>query len=88
MADSFNYTQSLREAVSPPTLSFSGAGDQYLGHPSDVELFLTEVGTKAERHTLGIAHGNLEDYDHISMLTSQNAIDDHFPQTLRWLNCH
>jgi predicted alpha/beta hydrolase len=84
--DGFDYGAAVRKVELPPILSFAGRGDAYLGHPRDVEVFLMEIGAaRVRKEVLGRVEGHLEDYDHASMLTSKDAIHDHFPRVLDWL---
>ncbi len=84
--DKFDYAKAVQKITLPPTLYFAGIADSYLGHPKDVHRFLKETGAQnAEYRLLSKANGNLQDYDHIDMLTHPDATRDHFPQILQWL---
>ncbi len=70
----------------PPTLYMTGASDQCLGHLKDVKRFALE-----SRHPLkdvmllSKEKGHLQDYDHINILTSPHAPQDHFPIISKYL---
>ena len=84
--DGFDYQAAARDTLLPPMLYLAGAADRYLGHPSDVQLFIRESGaTNAELRVLSADNGNLHDYGHIDMLTHPDAPSDHFPTVSNWL---
>lgn len=70
----------------PPTLYLTGSADQCLGHIRDVKRFALE-----SRHPLkevlllSKENGHLQDYDHINILTSPHAPQDHFPIIAKYL---
>ncbi|MCS3456197.1 pimeloyl-ACP methyl ester carboxylesterase [Aeromonas sp. BIGb0405] len=86
--DGFAYDEAAERVPWPPLWLISAKADRVLGHPEDVHRFGAELGVRARpRHTrLGRDRGNRLDYDHINMLTAPQAIDDHFPEILRWLS--
>jgi len=87
VTDGFDYELAGREVVDWPRSQFIAAvNDKVLGHATDVQHFMREAGLAAvEFRLLGRAHGNAEDYDHISMLTHPAAKHDHFPELVKWL---
>ena len=87
--DGFDYGSAVMRVSLPPALYFAAAKDRCLGHPEDVLRFMKESGQgDAPFVLLGKDHGNLHDYRHVSMITHPDAVDDHFPSVLRWLNDH
>lgn len=87
--DGFDYGQAIKNVKLPPILYFAAANDRCLGHPKDVIRFVKE--SKQENHKyilLSKKNGNLHNYDHISMLTHTDAVNDHFPFVLKWLRKH
>jgi predicted alpha/beta hydrolase len=85
----FDYAEALRRLSLPPMLHVSGAGDTYLGHRSDIERLIGEVGAaQAEHWHLATATGALHNYDHVNMLTHPDAARDHFPKIIEWLRQH
>lgn len=63
----------------PPTLYLTGSKDYCLGHIKDVTAFALESGHKKDDiRLLSKKSGNLEDYDHLSILISKKAPQDHF----------
>lgn len=50
---------------------------------------MLSAGAQAVRFTvLSRKNGNLNDYDHINMLTHPCAVKDQFPLVLEWLRQH
>jgi len=84
--DQFDYAAALQNIDLPPILSVTGAGDKVLGHPIDCKYFLNELKPKEyEFKILGKGTGNLQDYDHINLLTHPDAARDHFPMAKEWI---
>lgn len=84
--DGFDYAQAAMSAHLPPILYFAAADDPCLGHRDDVRRFRDESGPHRSRlHLLGCATGYLHDYNHASVLTHPDAVSDHFPLVLDWL---
>lgn len=87
--DGFDYAAALRKLKLPSLLFIAGGNDKVLGHQRDVQKLIEEIDAKqAEFYLAAKSHGNLHDYDHISMLTHGDAPADHFQFILRWLNQH
>ncbi|WP_440874536.1 alpha/beta fold hydrolase [Thalassotalea sp. PLHSN55] len=87
--DRFDYHQAAKTAKLPPIFYLAAVNDHSLGHQSDVKLFMKESGGQDNKYSLlSIKQGNLVDYDHLNMLTSPQAINDHFPAVLKWLCTH
>jgi len=84
--DQFDYAAALQNADLPPILSVTGAGDKVLGHPTDCMYLLNEIKARNyEFKILGREAGNLQDYDHINILTHPDAAKDQFPMTKDWI---
>lgn len=83
--DGFDYAAALRDLPLPPILHIMGRRDRSLGHPDDVRRFQQELNSPAEFWLLSRREGYLQDYDHINMLTHPDAVRDHFPRLLQWL---
>ncbi|RMG36611.1 MAG: esterase, partial [Methanobacteriota archaeon] len=87
--DGFDYGQAITRVSLPPTLFIAATHDPTLGHPEDVKRFMAEHGIQPqELLLLSRQHGNLHNYDHITMLTHPDAPNDHFQYVLRWLREH
>ena len=88
-ADGFDYGAAIKKVSLPPIWYLAAANDHTLGHPDDVRAFMESTGRQECRYTiLSRSNGNLHDYDHINMLTHPDAVNDHFPQVLAWLQQH
>lgn len=84
--DGFDYGAACSAVRWPHSWHFAAVRDQLLGHPKDIQAFLAETGLNSGIYSLlGKAHGNLQDYDHISMLTAPSAVSDHFVRLEKWL---
>ncbi len=84
--DGFDYATAIQKTKLPPVLNLVGQGDTFMGHPSDVYNFITEMGLPIQDyHVLSRKNGNLHDYNHISILTHSDVTKDHFPLMLKWL---
>ncbi|MDX5480746.1 MAG: alpha/beta hydrolase [Hymenobacteraceae bacterium] len=87
--DSFDYAAALQRMQLPPALYLTGAKDDVLGHPVDVEKLMQETGcTRCRFEVLSKANGNLHDYGHINILTHPDAVQDHFPLVKEWYKKH
>ncbi|OIQ47131.1 MAG: alpha/beta hydrolase [Gammaproteobacteria bacterium MedPE] len=82
--DNFDYGNAASKIKWPRTWFISAINDHLLGHPKDVQRFSEEVGS-GELSTLSKANGNHHDYDHINMLTHPKAVDDYFPQVIKFI---
>ena len=69
----------------PPAWFLAAPRDPCLGHPDDVRRLAQEAAPGSRVTVLGKANGNLQDYDHVSMLTHPDAERDHFPAVRGWL---
>jgi len=87
-ADDFDYFQAAKYVDWPPTWHFTGCKDKVLGHARDVNVFIKEYNPGAKFSLLSKNTGNLENYDHINILTHPSAVEDHFPQLAKWLKEH
>ena len=83
--DGFDYAQALQEKDLPPILSMTGIADDVLGHPIDCQELLRESGYSDQLVIVGKKYGNKQDYDHINLLTHPDALEDHFPRVLEFL---
>lgn len=87
--DGFDYTAALRKLELPPSLFIAGAKDEVLGHQKDVQQLIEEIDARrAEFYFAAKSHGNLHDYNHITLLTHGDAPADHFQFILQWLDQH
>lgn len=87
--DGFDYGAEIIKISLPPVWYIAAQNDHVLGHPRDVIDFMESAASQNCRYTvLSRCNGNLHDYDHISMLTHPDAVRDHFPQVLEWLQQH
>jgi pimeloyl-ACP methyl ester carboxylesterase len=87
--DDFDYGAAVKMISLPPIWYIAAENDFALGHPRDVREFMESAGEQECHYThLSRKNGNLHDYDHINMLTHPDALDDHFPQVLKWLQQH
>jgi hypothetical protein len=82
--DDFDYAQAAKNATWPATWFIAAIDDHLLGHPKDVQNFRDEVGT-GHVTILSKDNGNNHDYDHINMLTHPKAVDDYFPQVIKFI---
>lgn len=83
--DGFRYDRALPREKLPPVLYIAAIADTYLGHPTDVQAFMTEVEAPHSHYWLLSRPRNSHDYGHIDMLTHPNAIEDHFPAVRDWM---
>ncbi|RCU45220.1 alpha/beta fold hydrolase [Corallincola holothuriorum] len=97
--DGFDYSAALQaqhaalmsEPVSdyrwPRSWFLAGVNDKVLGHPTDVQLFIDELGAAETRFTLlSQVKGYRHDYGHIDMLVHRDAAQDHFVELADWLD--
>ncbi|MDP5137523.1 alpha/beta hydrolase [Rheinheimera baltica] len=85
ISDHFDYAHASKQLNWPPVWHFAAQNDRLLGHPDDVKAFIAETSQQARFTLLAKDAGYLQDYDHISMLTHPNAVDDHFVELRDWL---
>jgi predicted alpha/beta hydrolase len=85
--DGYNYHEQFKKIKLPPTLYLTGKNDKVLGHPTDVNLLMEEIGPSQPKEfkIIGKQTGHLHDYDHINLLTHKDAVKDHFPMIVEWL---
>ncbi|MDN4164922.1 alpha/beta fold hydrolase [Cytophagales bacterium LB-30] len=87
--DGFDYRAAFTRQQVAPTLYLTGQADDHLGHPTDVQRLMKEVGNPSDRFILlSKKNEHLADYDHISILTSPHAEQDHFPLLVDWIKQH
>lgn len=83
--DAYDYAEALQRIKLPPTLYLTGAKDDVLGHPVDVQKLLQETGCPRSKFTLlSKANGYRHNYDHINILTHPDAQQDHFKEVVDW----
>lgn len=84
--DGFDYGAAIKKISLPPIWYIAAENDHALGHPHDVRALMVSAGSQKCRYTvLSRSNGNRHDYDHITMLTHPDAVQDHFPGVLEWL---
>ena len=84
--DGFDYLQAAKKSGLPPILSLTGQADHTLGHPQDVTLLINELQVKeGEVIILGKDFGYHENYNHIDILTHQNAEKDGYQLAIDWM---
>ncbi len=84
--DNFNYEKAFKKIKIPPLLLLTGTGDHCLANTKDIIKFYNEIGNENTKYQfIGKKFGNKNDYDHINLLTHQDAINDHFPIVLEWI---
>jgi len=83
--DGFSYEAAANDLQLPPTLYLTGAGDQYLGNPIDVQRFIDESGLhEYEFHVCGLENGYQVDYGHVDLLTHTKAREEVYPMVSDW----
>ena len=85
--DGFDYKSNLQKLDLPPILYYTGKKDHTLGNKKDVKLLMKEIKTSnnSQFKLLSKANNNLEDYDHINILTHPKAEQDQFIEALAWI---
>ncbi len=87
--DGFDYGAAIRKIKLPPIWYIAARNDHALGNPADVCDLMNESGMQESRYTvLSLENGNRHNYDHITMLTHPDAVNDHFPQIADWFRQH
>ena len=85
--DGFDYSLMSKRVKWPRTWHLTGVKDKVLGHAKDVQLFIHESHNRDAKFTLlSKRSGARLNYDHINILTHPEAVDDHFPKIVSWLN--
>lgn len=84
---SFDYGHALSKGLDyPPALYFASRKDLGYCTPQQVRAFMNEVSARNGRLViLGRREGNLHDYSHREMLTHHDAVRDHFPFMVNWI---
>jgi predicted alpha/beta hydrolase len=84
--DGFNYGQTIKSLIIPPTLHIAAVNDKALAQPIDIQKFIDESGGGVQQMKIyGRQYGHQIDYDHITMLTHPNARKEPFLDVLHWL---
>jgi len=86
--DKYDYTDQVSQINWPATWHITGIKDSLLGNAQDVRGFIDEYNKDSKFNLLAKKNGNKLDYDHINILTHPEAINDHFPDIVDWLNQH
>ena len=83
--DGFDYKNALNFDT-PPAYFCTGSGDKILGHIKDVTRLANELGSnETVIELIGKNKGNLQDYNHINILTHKDTVKDHFNNVLQFL---
>jgi len=87
-SDKFDYGAALSEGLEyPPSLYLASKSDFGYGDPKDVAAFMREVGNHNGRLIVLDKDGSsLHNYSHTTMLTHPDAVNDHFPHVLSWMD--
>ncbi|HDZ57113.1 MAG TPA: alpha/beta fold hydrolase [Pseudomonas xinjiangensis] len=89
LEDGFDYALALDALAWPAGMYLAGGNDPYLGHFEDVKAFAQELGEHdAQMVLLKKGTGCSRNYGHIDLLTHPQAVVDHFPMVLSWLEQH
>ena len=87
--DGFDYSEMIPKTDLPPTLYLAGAGDKFMGHYSDIKYMMKEAGQETSDYwLLGKKEGFLHDYGHNDSLFHKDAVKDHFPKILTWMQAN
>ncbi|RHW77370.1 alpha/beta fold hydrolase [Colwellia sp. RSH04] len=86
--DKYDYIGQVSQVNWPATWHITGIKDSLLGNVHDVRGFIDEYNKDSKFNLLSKENGNKLDYDHINILTHPEAINDHFPDIVDWLNKH
>ncbi|WP_394129551.1 alpha/beta fold hydrolase [Shewanella maritima] len=87
--DGFDYSALVSNAKWPKTWFIAAKNDRVLGNPSDVKDMLAECQLTEAKYTLLAKYkGYKRDYDHASMLTHPDAVNEHFIQVKQWYLSH
>jgi hypothetical protein len=87
--DNYDYLYHWNQIYQRPHVwHISGRNDKVLGHSIDVKNWAKLTEQTQKYSELSIDNGYTEDYDHIGLLTSKNAIHDHFPDIYTWIQDH
>lgn len=83
----FDYGNALSKGLDyPPALYFASRNDLGYCTPRHVKAFMNEVSAhNGHLVILGEKEGNLHNYSHREMLTHQDAVRDHFPFMVNWI---
>ncbi len=83
--DHFDYAKAALDIEWPPCWFITAHNDTVLGNPNDVKAIMKECGLEHAKYTLlSKSNGNFHDYDHSSMLTHADAVNDHFTELADW----
>lgn len=85
--DKFDYKKAFEKINFPPLLSFTGVHDYVLGNKKCVKNMIHEIRPKHYvNRVLAKANGNLQDYDHVNILTHTDAVKDHFLEVEKFIS--
>lgn len=82
-----HYSVIPAEAI-PPTWHIGAVADKMLGNPVDVKLWAEETRQTHKFTVLSKDNGNRKDYDHVSMITDKECVEDYFTDVSQWIYAH
>lgn len=84
--DNFDYGNAIKAIELPPGLYIAGEGDRDLGFPPDVQSFIEECQHQSgQLLRVGRKHGNLHDYNHVTIVAHPDAEKDHYPKIIEFM---
>jgi pimeloyl-ACP methyl ester carboxylesterase len=84
----FDYMASLKK-IQLPVLALAGGGDHHLAPEPGCRLLFEQIGSKEKEFRLLSQHnGHRADYDHNTLIISQEAQSEVWPMIRRWLDQH
>lgn len=84
--DGFDYRAALQSNPLPPSLYFAATADKVYAQVEDVRSFIAELGCHdARMMVLDKVGRSKKQYDHLSMLLHESAVEDVFGSAAQWL---